>query len=211
VFVLAILAGTSATPLQQDTKVAELIVEKAGPALLEQLQIKDARDALEFVRSIPRDLDFLELFAGCGRLTQAFRQFGWSSYGVDYIYDKVNHDARTPVGQAHIVKSSLRVRSWGMFSASPVCSTMVWMSRAHTQRSKENPEGDVTRKDVRDGNAMSEFVTFIFELLGLRLVWWLCEQPVSSAKWKLAHREAFCSKLRPLGSSSGSAHLAIAA
>jgi len=170
----ALLCGLCATaclevPLQGDTKVTGLIFEQAGPEVLSELGLRTLADACHLVVSTPRDLDFLELFAGCRRLTDAFIAAGWQGCAMDVKYGAILYNFYTPVGKAQLLKNALRLRAFGLCHASPVCSTYVWMSRSTSKRSKSDPYGDTSRADIRQANNMSLFLTFIFQILSIRL------------------------------------------
>jgi hypothetical protein len=181
--VAAMLTRGSSAPV--DDWAARVLLDLASPALLSALGVQTLAEVQHYINGVPRSLDFLELFAGCQRLTASMSRIGLRSTSMDIKIDPALHDLASPIGQAHAVWQALRLRPFGLCSASPVCSTMVWMARNHSKRNKEHPEGDESRQDVVDANNMSQFVSVLIAMLYMRKVFWVVEQPHTSVMWLL--------------------------
>jgi hypothetical protein len=181
--VAAMLTRGSSAPV--DDWAARVLLDLGSPALLSALGVQTLAEVQHYINGVPRSLDFLELFAGCQRLTASMSRIGLRSTAMDIKIDPALHDLASPIGQAHAVWQALRLRPFGLCSASPVCSTMVWMARSHSKRNKEHPEGDESRQDVVDANNMSQFVSVLMAMLFMRKVFWVVEQPHTSVMWLL--------------------------
>ena len=67
----------------------------------------------------------------------------------------------------------------------PPCSTWVYMARGHTKRSKDNLLGDRNRHDVVEANILTCFLSKLTQILILRRVLFVWEQPMSSLLFKV--------------------------
>lgn len=181
--VAAMLTRGSSAPI--DDWAAKVLFARGSPALLSALGVQTLAEVQHYINGVPRSSDFLELFAGCQRLTASMSRIGLRSTSMDIKIDPALHDLVSPIGQAHAVWQALRLRPYGLCSASPVCSTMVWMARNHSKRNKEHPRGDESRQDVVDANNMSQFVSVLMAMLFVRKVFWVVEQPHTSVMWLL--------------------------
>ena len=76
-----------------------------------------------------QDLQFVELFAGDGAVTSAFRGLACRGHAHD-----LRHHAALDVcglaGFALAVNSVLKVRMYGILAMGPVCSSWVWINRS---------------------------------------------------------------------------------
>jgi hypothetical protein len=73
------------------------------------------------------------------------------------------------------LQSKLSIEWWAI-----VCSTFVWMSRASTRRTPQNPEGSTTSQAVAEANKMLARTVLLITFGIARLIAWGLEQPSSS-------------------------------
>ena len=72
--VVRVAFGVVAVPLQTDPshQAAEVLFSSATTELLAELGVDTIEHACTYIDSVGRDLHFLELFAGCQRMTDSF-------------------------------------------------------------------------------------------------------------------------------------------
>ena len=76
-----------------------------------------------------RDLQFVELFAGDGAVTSAFRGLAWRGHARDLRHHAALDVCRS-AGFALAALSVLRIRIHGILAMGPVCSSWVWINRS---------------------------------------------------------------------------------
>ena len=64
----------------------------------------------------------------------------------------INQDLRTIFGKAEALKKVLQLRIGALLWLGFPCTTMIWISRSVMLRSKDNPNGNTNRDDVREVN-----------------------------------------------------------
>ena len=130
---------------------------------------------------IGQDVDFVDYYAGVGRLTQSFRNAGYSALRFEFNDGGADQNALSSHGMLTQLVYALRcfdgtaLTHWGT-----VCSSWVWICRATSGRSEVNPLGFLDRKPVREGNTMVARMAVVLWLLACKQVSWVLEQPRSS-------------------------------
>ena len=127
-------------------------------------------------------LAFGEVFAGNGAVHRAVADLGYSVRALDVKYAG-DHDVLTPVGLVVLMSTALALVPGGCLWAAPPCSTWIWLSRGSTGR-HHNARGDCRRRVVVAQNALVERLVLVLELLTVRGVFWIVEQPRGSVMWK---------------------------
>ena len=90
-----------------------------------------------------------------------------------------------PSGMAIALLLALTIVAGGLAVGGPPCSTWVYMARGHTKRSKDNLLGDRNRHDVVEANILTCFLSKLTQILILRRVLFVWEQPMSSLLFKV--------------------------
>lgn len=129
---------------------------------------------------IKRDLDMVELFAGEGELSQAFRRSGLQSQEYDINKCTMSMDMRSTAGLLKAVQLTLRLRIGGLLWSGTPCSTWIFLARGSTGRSQGNPLGRTEVKCVSDANIVVARVSLLIMLAVARGASWAVEQPSSS-------------------------------
>ena len=129
---------------------------------------------------VTRDLDCLDFFAGLQAVTKAWLQRGWRAQPFEIKLGGVAHDLCSGPGFITALIFVLRLKTNGFSSWGTVCSSWIWVCRSTSQRSKENPLGDVTKEFVRIGNQMVARMALLLLVLEARGCCWILEQPASS-------------------------------
>ena len=130
----------------------------------------------------PEVLHFGEVFAGEAAISKGMRALGFLGRSLDQSYHK-SMDVLTPAGYLLWLNTALDVVPGGVFWRAPPCGTWVWMSRGTTKRHRQ-PEGDVLRAQVVAHNALVERLVLVLEILALRGVYWIIEQPTGTKMWE---------------------------
>ena len=94
-------------------------------------------------------------------------------------------DMARPSGMAIALLLALTIVAGGLAVGGPPCSTWVYMARGHTKRSKDNLLGDRNRHDVVEANILTCFLSKLTQILILRRVLFVWEQPGSSLLFKV--------------------------
>ena len=81
-----------------------------------------------------------------------------------------------------LLNTALGLAPGGVLWAAPPCSTWVWLSRQSTGRHLQ-PEGNRLSRQVVGQNALVERLVLVLEILTLRGVFWIIEQPTNSVMW----------------------------
>ena len=131
----------------------------------------------------PRVKHFAEFFCGTGGLVAALSQAGMRCAWFD-VEVEPTHDILSPGGIALAVRIALSVIPGGVVWFGVPCSTLVWMARGHTKRSRANPLGDRTRADVCRANRIARIVVMLCRVLAKRGVFFVMEQPAGSLLWQ---------------------------
>jgi hypothetical protein len=141
--------------------------------------LADVRTAVEAVRV----LHFVEWFCGTGNLTAACRRLGLRVGWFDWNLDFKGMNLLSDKGMARAIELSLSLMVGATAWFGVPCSTFVFMSRGHTLRSREQPLGNTSRRDVQSANLIVGRVTFLVRILAMRKVYWILEQPLNSLLW----------------------------
>ena len=131
----------------------------------------------------PRYLHYGEIFCGWGIVYESLKAMGFSGFFLDITINK-DHNLLTPQGLIHALNMLLLVCIRGFVWLGVPCSTWVWIARGHTMRSASNWAGDTSRTDVHEANELVGIVAFLLQLLVMRQVFYLIEQPASSLMFK---------------------------
>lgn len=137
------------------------------------------------LQQVVRNRDFVELFAGTQGITNACRAAGLRGAPYDIIIDRAKMNFLNIVGKAQALLLVLSIAAGGFIWASPQCSSWIWMSRHHMRRTASHPEGDGTRRDVRDANDTVEFLVVLLRIGVMRAAQWCCEQPGTSVMFAM--------------------------
>jgi len=124
-------------------------------------------------------LDFVEGMSGCQQLSRTLREGNMKGLALDKRYDPCL-DLTTCAGFAIWLCAIRRLTARGLFWFGIECKTWVWINRATWKRSKEDPDGDIEKPEVREANIVMERFAFLALLLSLGNRPWVVEQPVSS-------------------------------
>ncbi len=127
-------------------------------------------------------LHFAEIFAGRAAVSRALANLGFQGRCMDRDYHE-GHDIMKPMGLLLVLSTALELMPGGVFWCAPPCSTWVFMSRATTGR-HILIEGDTLYPGVVMSNALVERLVLLLEILSLRGVYWIIEQPMSSLMWQ---------------------------
>lgn len=130
-------------------------------------------------RSITRDLDLVELFAGKGALTATFREGGRAAVAYD-INAGAAENILTTAGWLRALTLVLRLRHGALLWAGVPCSSFVFINRGTSKRSASNPLGSPTQPTVQLANEIVARVGLLLLLAIARGVGWVVEQPGSS-------------------------------
>ena len=126
-----------------------------------------------------------EVFCGCGRMVTVLQAQGLVGFFMDIALSS-KHNVLTDTGKITLVQYLLTVLPYGCVWFGLPCATWVWISRGHTLLSAKRVAGDTLREDVRGANAMVAFCCRLWDLLVLRHVYYIVEQPATSIVWKYA-------------------------
>ena len=127
-----------------------------------------------------RDLDAVEMWAGCKAVARAVAAKGEVAETVEIIDDADQQDLTTLGGFHYAVKLVMRVKLGGLLGMAPVCSSWVFANMSNTKRTKENPCGDRSYPQVVSGNLQAKVATFCLLLAHARGLYAFMENPASS-------------------------------
>lgn len=127
-----------------------------------------------------RDLDAVEMWAGCKAVARAVAAKGEVAETVEIIDDADQQDLTTQGGFHYAVKLVMRVKLGGLLGMAPVCSSWVFANMSNTKRTKENPCGDRSYPQVVSGNLQAKVATFCLLLAHARGLYAFMENPASS-------------------------------
>ena len=131
------------------------------------------------------DLHCVEFFCGTAGLTAALLSQGLRVAWYDMLLEPIGMNLLTVAGFAAALRLVLRVVPGGFVWWGTPCQTFIWLARGHTKRTWKNPEGDVTRRDVRGANEIVRRQVLLTRILVARGCFFLVEQPMSSCMWRL--------------------------
>lgn len=103
-----------------------------------QFNLKFSCQLLLQIGSIPQGqhwINALELYAGVGAISAAFRAAGLRSCQVDILYDEELHDLEGIKGLIYALCLLWRLAPGAILWMAPVCSSWLWCCRASTLRS----------------------------------------------------------------------------
>ena len=126
-----------------------------------------------------RDLDAHELFSGAEAITKAHVLLGLTCLGQDKCKDE-REDVIQSAGLTLAIWRALRTKKGGVAWAAMDCSTVSWIARGSTGRTKTTPSGHVRMTRVRDANFMIGATTLVLLLCWLRDVRIVGENPINS-------------------------------
>ena len=129
--------------------------------------------------NVIRNIDLLDVCAGKARITKWALLFGLRAIAVDIDYG-LHLDINTDCGLATLVLLLLRVVPGGLIFIAAQCSSWVWMCSSVSGRTKSNPDGNLERTFVVQGNKMNKRCAVVCVLARLLGVHWAIEQPRSS-------------------------------
>ena len=161
-------------PMESDPRKDQC--QKAGIPI----KVIDLVEQFVLERGLVKDQVFVELFAGSGNLTKAFRELGAASLRYDKKYNSTLHDFLSKLGYAWATYQSLRVMKYGHGHGGMRCALWVWISSSVHKRTNENIFGDTSRKDVRDANQTAQQMACLLKLWKMRGLTFSLEQPSSS-------------------------------
>ena len=128
---------------------------------------------------------FVEFFCGSGGLVAAAVELGLRTAWYDAQLGSARMDICTDEGFAMAIGLALSLCRGGVAWFGVPCSTFVWISRGHTKRSRRKPLGDESRRDVQDANVILLRVVLLLQVLALRQVFFVIEQPASSVLFRM--------------------------
>eukprot|EP00929_Paragymnodinium_shiwhaense_P064769 TRINITY_DN32491_c0_g1_i1.p1 TRINITY_DN32491_c0_g1~~TRINITY_DN32491_c0_g1_i1.p1 ORF type:complete len:320 (-),score=45.77 TRINITY_DN32491_c0_g1_i1:105-1064(-) len=132
-----------------------------------------------------RSLDFLEVFSGSGGITKCVTKSRLTARAFDRQTRDWSEDICTPAGLLWLYMSVLELKDGALMWLSPQCSTWLLLTRGHTRRNKSNWGGDDSRTDVKEGNYTSVILSVLVSLAIARNVFFVIEQPISSALYNM--------------------------
>ena len=149
--------------------------------------------------AVDRYLDSVEFFSGQAQVTRAWAEAGLKSLDYDILNDSKYQNLNSHWGFIHALQCMRRLRPRrGVCWLGTVCSTWVFMSRNSTMRTHLNPQGDISRTCVRNGNRQASRSALLIAICYSRLLGYFLEQPGSSMIWRhpsMVHAQATAVKL----------------
>ena len=139
---------------------------------------------LYFVAStmvVSQDVDMVDYYAGVGRLSKSFRSAGCRALRFERDDGGPDQDALSAHGLLTMIVYALRcINGQAMTHWGTVCSSWVWICRASSGRSEQNPLGFPNRPSNSQGNTMTARMAVCLWLLTCKQCTWVLEQPRSS-------------------------------
>ena len=164
--------------------LVDCLLSEPPPGVRRALKWKCRADVQAAVQAV-RVRHFVEWFCGNGALSTACSQLGLSVSWYDWTLNSVKMNLLTNSGMASAILLALSIVVGGTAWFGVPCSTFVFMSRGHTQRSRRVATGNVKRKDVRQANLIVKRVSLLIKILAMRKVYWIIEQPLNSLLWHM--------------------------
>ena len=138
-----------------------------------------------------RKTDVAEVFCGVGSIWKAGAAFGYHCEGFDKDMDQ-GMNVFYANGLEELVKMVGRVKPGGLLWISPDCSSFCGLCVAQTERSLQNPSGNLSRNCVKNGNFMAMVSMMLFVLGWMLGACPVLENPAGNWIWKLpAVRQVF--------------------
>eukprot|EP00959_Pyramimonas_sp_CCMP1952_P287675 6016065-Pyramimonas_sp.AAC.1 len=107
---------------------------------------------------IPRTLACVEVFAGSARITRSLISKGYRACSVER--DRFGwQDCCSLIGTLYVMFLVAAILPAGALWLSPQCSTWLNLCMYHTRRSIDDPLGDCSRLDVREGNYVASLTS----------------------------------------------------
>ena len=129
--------------------------------------------------TVVRNFDFVDICSGKARITKWAVTAGLTGAALDVDYGQ-HMDINSTEGFALAILCVLRVGVGGLVFMACQCSSWIWLSRSSTQRSAENPHGNVRRPSVVEGNSLNVRCALLCLLAHRCCSRWVVEQPDSS-------------------------------
>ena len=145
-----------------------------------------------------RTLDVLDLFAGHGSVSKAFKSVGYCAASYD-IHNDTRCDFTSKTGFMQAMSLMLQLRSGGLIMAGPPCSMWTFLASSVHCRSNQCPEGDTSNKKVRMSNLIVRNLAVLLSIADSRGVYWIIEQPSTSKMFdypQLKHQMHQCNAVR---------------
>ena len=141
----------------------------------------------------PRRRQVAELWCGVGSIWRAGARRGYEAIGYDKaripgVTDSpgpLSEDITTPSGFLNAIHVVLSLVPGGLLWQGTDCSSMGWVNRNNTGRTKSNPHGNLRYRPVRVGNAQATAAAFLYALACLRSVLCVTENPCNTFLFKL--------------------------
>ena len=133
-------------------------------------------------------LDFAEVFAGTAAASRHLQALGYTGRAVDLAYSQ-DHDVLAPTGLLLLLQTAFELKPGGVLWAAPPCSSWVFMNLGSTGR-HVLVEGNFALRRIVGQSALVERLVLVLELLTLRGVYWILEQPASSYMWQYPAMQA---------------------
>ena len=127
-----------------------------------------------------RHIHFYDLFSGVGRAAREFGDRGYTTRTFD-IQDDQDNDLTCKVGFFRALEVVLSLVEGAMILLGPPCSLWIFISRSYHRHSQESPLGDVSKAAVASANCLVRNVTLLLVIAHWRKVFFVLEQPGSSA------------------------------
>ena len=139
-------------------------------------------DILHAMRGTMRFRKWGDVFAGTGGFGASCINIGMrNGFFYDAELNPKLHDLTTDLGLAALIQLTLELLSGAQVVFGVPCSTFVFLSRGTSQRDKRSGYvGDTARTDVCNANTIAWRVIFLVQVLLLRLVEYIIEQPLTS-------------------------------
>lgn len=126
-----------------------------------------------------RDVVCFDCFSGQRSISQAFSRKNQNSVYFD-LATNPRHDICTTDGFCLAVLNVLKLAPDGILSMGPPCGSYIWMNRATSCRSRENPYGDQSREYVERASMICVRALLLLILATARGAYVVLEQPASS-------------------------------
>ena len=160
----------------------EIVKRLLGPKMMKKTGW-DTDCALYMDLIAPRWRHCGEVFCGWGIVFAHCVRLGLSAFYYDLDIGGPCHNILTGSGLLFLIQNLLTIMCGGCVWFGIPCSTWVWIARGHTQRTKANINGNTHRQDVCQSNRMVDIIAMLLDLLVLRGVFYVIEQPSTSLVW----------------------------
>ena len=162
-------------------------IETRIPVNVRQVNGWMSRAAIRDAVLAPRWLSWLEVFAGTGGISAALhRHVGARGRSIDVGLGGHQHNILEPEGFGLILQLCLALVVGGFSWWAPPCAAWIWLSQGVSKRTAESPSGDTDHWFVKTSNKIVDRMSLCLQLLALRKVFFICEQPLTSLLYKYA-------------------------